>query len=206
MVDDVDDDSRVSMAKGATIVDPDDPDSTVKITEQSSALLTNKQREYLLGVSDIEPKSAEDRAMRARIRNRVLAGVRDMRLLLYQLEDRDCGDAVWNKPTFEGVRSDAIGFLLRLFPDEELREFDRKEDIFEIELASALRSYYRRNGIEVEDIDVSIDVEFGREAEEVKTEDLGDLSEREIFFLMDSGELDLGELVEYAKSVEEDQE
>jgi hypothetical protein len=63
--------------------------------DRPEALLTKDQREYLLGVSDIEPKTARERSMRQNIRRRVADGILDFTILLEHLEDRD-RDEIFN--------------------------------------------------------------------------------------------------------------
>lgn len=52
-------------------------------------LLNERERRYLLGQTDIKPKSQAERDIRATIRNRVRHAIHDFALLFYQMEDRD---------------------------------------------------------------------------------------------------------------------
>lgn len=63
--------------------------SNMASPDDEVGLFNNRQRRYLLGESDIEPKSNTERMMRGRIRDRVRQAVRDFTILDKNLERRD---------------------------------------------------------------------------------------------------------------------
>ena len=80
-------------------------------------LLNERERRYLLGLTEIEPRSQPERDIRATIRNRLRHGIYDVALLFDQLEDRDIeqvfnprGDDIGELRT---ALEDTIGFLYR---------------------------------------------------------------------------------------------
>lgn len=58
-------------------------------TSRPGGLITKNQREYLLGFSDVEPRSDAERRLRERIRRRVINGILDFNILELHLDDRD---------------------------------------------------------------------------------------------------------------------
>ena len=57
--------------------------------DRPQGVLTQREREYLAGESDIEPKSDDERKIRQQIRDRVREGILDFRILFDHLEERD---------------------------------------------------------------------------------------------------------------------
>lgn len=62
------------------------PDETAS---RPRGILSKSDRQYLLGESDVEPRSQTERNVRARIRRRIVHGFIDLALLEKQLEERD---------------------------------------------------------------------------------------------------------------------
>ena len=80
-------------------------------------ILNERERRYLLGDADVEPKSQTERDIRATIRNRLRHAVYDFSLLFSHLEDRDI-DQVFDPRGEEGVElrtaiEDTLGFFYR---------------------------------------------------------------------------------------------
>ena len=80
-------------------------------------LLNERERRYLLGVADIEPKSQTERDIRATIRTRLRHAIYDLSLLFARLEGRDL-DQVFNPRGDEGTAlrtaiEDTLGFFYR---------------------------------------------------------------------------------------------
>lgn len=71
-------------------------------------LVSSKQRKYLIGESDIEPKSQRERQMRSEIRKRLRNALRDFEIVRNELPERD-----WNKLAAEIREDDAGGSPLR---------------------------------------------------------------------------------------------
>jgi hypothetical protein len=80
-------------------------------------ILNERERRYLLGESDIEPRSQAERDIRATIRSRLRHAIYDFALLFTHLEDRDI-EQVFN-PRSEDITAlrtaleDTIGFFYR---------------------------------------------------------------------------------------------
>lgn len=59
------------------------------MTDKTGSVLTNTQRQFLRGESDVEETGARARALRARIRQRIRAGLEDFQLLFQKLPRDD---------------------------------------------------------------------------------------------------------------------
>lgn len=97
--------------------------SNAENPDRDTGLLTRKQREYLLGQTDIEAGSNRDRAMRSRIRNRVYNAFLDFSLLYEHLpaDDRDRllvpqGSEKW--PAFSNGIGDTISVIYLVLNSE----------------------------------------------------------------------------------------
>lgn len=84
-------------------------------------LLNERERRYLLGQSEIQPKSQPERDIRATIRERLTHAVYDLALLFDTLDDRDLNQVF--DPRGEDVAAlrtaieDTLGFLYRATVD-----------------------------------------------------------------------------------------
>lgn len=65
--------------------------------ERPRGILNTRDREYLLGESDIEPRSQRERERRSDIRERAWNGLLDLQLLANELEDRDLQQLLPNR-------------------------------------------------------------------------------------------------------------
>lgn len=80
-------------------------------------ILNERERRYLLGQADIEPRSQTERDIRATIRNRIKHAIYDFSLLFAHLEDRDIEQVV--NPRGDDVTElrtaieDTLGFFYR---------------------------------------------------------------------------------------------
>ena len=101
-----------------------------EIIERGPGSLTEGQRRYLLGDSDIEPGSQRERTSRSRIRERIINGIDDTVLGLYYLDDRDLSqiEEYFNREAKKDVLYTAIRRLIALtgptkvFPDQAIDE------------------------------------------------------------------------------------
>ena len=161
--------------------------------EMGPGVLSETQRKYIDGFSDVEPGSAHERTVRSRIRERMINGVRDFRWLALKLEDRDIKQAAEN-PSIHG---DTIGpeigraleLLLRLkyYSEDEGTESTEFIEWMESNLMSAIGQVYVKDGRFVENVEVDISVTLGDEMSE--SDDLGSLSMVELAQMNNSGEL-----------------
>lgn len=173
------------------------------IYDDISALLTPGQREYLLGDSDIESGSANERATRGRIRSRLTQAIGDLAILNANLESRDVEQAF--EPIDFNDIAPAIALILdgfsrvskyqhgageRDIPDDEVT------DMFTDFYASALKEMYVKRGIEVEDITVDIDIELGDSLDQIASKDLSEISEKQLIQLLESGEINKYEFID----------
>lgn len=60
-----------------------------KIPSRPRGILNERERDYLLGKADIEPRTQTERDIRATMRTRVRHAIYDFALLFDHLEDRD---------------------------------------------------------------------------------------------------------------------
>ena len=179
--------------------------------EEISALLTPGQRDYLRGESDIEPGSANERAVRNRIRNRLRQSISDLAIINEHLEPRDLEQA------FDLIDlidfSVPISLLLDIYSRVKLDQVDENRgtvpsdeaiDGFEAIYAGALRDLYIKRGYAVEEISVDIDVELGENIDEVAETELSQLPNRQIIQLFEAGEIDRYEFIDALESEEDE--
>lgn len=67
--------------------------------------------------------------------------------------------------------------------------------MFESLVESSLNALYTQRGKEVNKIDVSIDIEFGRDVDEISTGELDQLDQDELFLLYERGQIGQQELI-----------
>ena len=80
------------------------------MTDNTGSILTNTQREFLRGETEEEKTGARARALRARIRQRIRAGLEDFRLLFQKLP-KDDRRQVFNSMS-PGERRDWISSMI----------------------------------------------------------------------------------------------
>lgn len=163
-----------------------------------SALLTENQRKYLTGESDIEAKSAQERAIRARIRNRLYQSVLDLGLLQKHLEHRDLAKAFEDpsgtliSATIHDNINSALGLLLEGAienRDGDIESVGQTEEILEDVLEEALTIMYLSRGQSVDQAHVSLDVDLGESLDEMAQEDLEQLRPEELRQLAITGRI-----------------
>ncbi|WP_436931967.1 hypothetical protein [Halosimplex halobium] len=163
-----------------------------------SALLTENQRKYLTGESDIEAKSAQERAIRARIRNRLYQSVLDLGLLQQHLEHRDLAKAFEDpngtliSATIHDNIDSALGILLEGVIEnrgEDIESVGQTEEILEDVLEEALTIMYLSRGQSVDQVHVSLDVDLGESLDEMAQEDLEQLRPEELRQLAITGRI-----------------
>lgn len=176
-----------------------------------SALLTPGQRDYLLGNSDIDAGSANERATRARIRDRLTQGVGDLAILQANLESRDVEQA------FDPIDFNDIEPALALILDGVSRVSkyqhgtsegqlpdDEVKDMFAAFYAGALKSMYVKRGIEVKNITVDIDIKLGSNLTDISKDNLSEMSSKRLIQLLETGEIDRYEFIEALEAEEDD--
>jgi hypothetical protein len=174
--------------------------------ERETALLTPAQRKYLRGNSDIEKKSSHERAVRARIRNRVRNSVFDLALLHNTIEDRDLKKAFTDDNSGKTLGdwlhvlnhvSDSLalvfdGTALTSKYDYTATGEPPSDEILAMLsdfIEPALESVYVKRGENVKQVDVDIDIEFGDSLSNISNEKLTSLSEETLHQLVQSGEI-----------------
>lgn len=172
-----------------------------------SSLLTPKQRDYILNSSDIDSKSPEERAVRRRIRERLIIGIRDL-AIAGGLEKRDL-KTVFEEPDIFNQFDQAFGTLLlgaslgaqHEIQDTELNDklIDMYEDLYE----GGLENVYNRCGVVVNEVSVSIDIDLEKEVSESQQRDYDDLSLDELHVLLSSGRITREEFSEYVIRIAE---
>lgn len=101
-----------------------------EIIERGSGSLTESQRRYLIGNSNIESGSQRERTIRSRIRERVINGIDDTVLALYYLDERDISqlENYFNRNKEKDILYTLITRLIaltgptKIFPDQALDE------------------------------------------------------------------------------------
>jgi hypothetical protein len=177
------------------------PPSATDLSDLSASILTRKQREFLLGQSNIERASRDERAIRSRIRDRTVLSVFDLRTLLCELEQRDrekVGEILQGTEGSEAEKtanitnrcSNAMGFFVSLLLDlRSLSTVDSIDLILESVFHSAVREAFIRNGESVEQIEIDISIEQGRRFEELEETDLIDLPRETLGQMLNTGRI-----------------
>jgi hypothetical protein len=168
-----------------------------------SALLTPTQREYLWGRADIEEKSARERSVRSRIRKRLVRSIEDLGILHKHAEPRDIQKAFEFQRGMNIFRpaADAIALIFdgitrsNDIPSGKEATTEKSIEVFESLVESSLNALYTQRGKEVNKIDVSIDIEFGRDVDEISTGELDQLDQDELFLLYERGQIGQQELI-----------
>ena len=163
--------------------------------DRPRGLLTEADREYLSGTSDLEPQSHGERRARERIRRRVKHALLDFEILFYCLEDRDI-EQIYEQPdrVFQAVSSatpEFIGFLVRR----------TGEKMFDREVKKGVTRYLEREGW-FADVDVSIKINYrariDEAAERVPEEDVEELTVSDLRLLERADVIDKDRLEELA--------
>ncbi|HET7325484.1 MAG TPA: hypothetical protein VFJ06_14245 [Halococcus sp.] len=155
----------------------------------SSAVLTPAQREYITSdENDKEQVSGVDeRAMRARIRERFKAGIYDMYLLSMFMEDRDRKQALADMDVIDPETGDKMmvyyNYLMPMLrflfaglldPETQTDGFDTPEEMFTTLLEYTIKNSFPQRGLAIEDINVEISVERGEQFDDPTPADLAD--------------------------------
>lgn len=193
------DESRDTPFRQKSLADVD-PDNN-QIPDPPS-LLTKKQREYLAGRTDIEPKSADERSIRSRIRTRLRHLIRDMSRVSNQAEVRDIDQAFEQVDIVNLWRSSVALLLQRWAKYESLHRtnehspdkpsINRLEELIETGIVDS----YRRRGQIVEEANISIEIKFGDKSDGIEYDELDELSQEEQMVLYESGKVSLSQIFE----------
>jgi hypothetical protein len=164
--------------------------------KRPAAILTPAQRELLLGTASV-PNRASERAMKARIRDRVQSAILDFPIVLNHLDRSDI-EAVFEEPvevelgaTFP-IRNSipyAIGLFYLSVVEAEKKGSQPEGWRFSHTVESGLEMALNQAGVSVEDITVDIDIERGTELEELSTSDLSEQPRRVLQQLLFAGEI-----------------
>lgn len=163
-------------------------------------LLTETQRRYLDGVSDIESGSQRERTLRSRLRERIVGGLHDLFFLsMRNLEDRDVEQISEEVEMPQAQISHILSFLLRIYYDRlhytiHERPDTVAEDIEGI-IDSTITELYNKNRIDIESISVEVNIETGNEINMPDKKDLDSLNPQELAILWRAGEISWKEYV-----------
>jgi hypothetical protein len=152
--------------------------------------LTEADRSYLRGESDIEPKSNSERHVRQRIRDRTVHALIDFSLVFGGLEERD-REQLFGNPNRDpeltmAARNgavDAIALIYELMEaedDSQLYDFEAalREAIGAVEMGPDVLNF---DAVDVDlEVDTSGVVEMGAVADKIGARDFDTLSEEEI--------------------------
>ncbi len=170
-------------------------------TKTKSSLLTPKQRDYLLDRSDIEPKSAEERAIRNRIRERLKIAIFDMGIVGDNIEQRDL-ERAFNEPDLFNQLHKQLALILlgaSLAGKYELPDNGTTDDLvamYEDLYEDGLKTLHEQRGLYVENASVSIDIELGPSTDQLKENDYAEMSIDHLTLLLQNGEVTREEFAE----------
>lgn len=174
-------------------------------------ILNERERQYLRGETDIEPKSADERAIRSSIRQHLRDSILDFVLVFEELEERDAAQL------FEQNRAALASFIsAQAFVYEFAQRFGWD---FEELLSMAIEEVYTNPRARPETGERVADVSFGLETEqpdpkaavleraEQKFENgnVLSLTDRELRILVEFGTLGAKELVERYRAAAQEQ-
>jgi hypothetical protein len=151
-----------------SVRDPLDPANLTR----PRGVLTEADRKFLTGRSEIEPASHSARTARRRIRERLRHAILDFSILHTQLEDRDLTQAFDEESTgsrwIRDTAPDIIGTLSKYYGEEEL------ENIIETGMQKSLRhgGSFSKVSVDIEITGVPVEDAIER----IPQEDVEDLS------------------------------
>lgn len=137
--------------------EPLDPKLAWKEPYRDRGLLTETDRKYLLG--RIELEGQDERNARYRIRQRVIHGIHDIRLLTYALSDNDLEQIVNNKLIEHHSSTDLMLFAYRMLELQRDDPLDAFEGQIEQALQKALKVKRSTDNVTISidaDVDISI--------------------------------------------------
>lgn len=177
--------------------------------DRDRGILTETDRKFLRGESDIEPQSHGERRARARIRKRLRNAIYDLSLLFVHLEERD-RKQVFHRGTLD--EQDAIALLRGMQAGLGLTYLgcNDTEYHFLTMLVESIRDAELILGTTLEDLEIKINRDFGVSVAEIEERrtlygdemDLTDLSSEELKQLRRIGTISDDELNEALAEVE----
>jgi hypothetical protein len=184
---------------------------------EKSAALTEKQRQFLLNMEGIEEKSAEERALRARLRDRLSRSITDFALMHQAMESRDLEGAfeehlfkIVSKSDSRGIQNtrevqfgstgiDALAIMYESLTklaasSEELGFVDNITDeqvspLIEAWTELALQEVYFKENEGVKNIDISIDLSFEPSIDQLLKREPDNISIPQYERLLQAGEI-----------------
>lgn len=171
-----------------------------------SALLTAKQRDFLLGNRD-DISQTNKRATRRRIRQRLKVGVLDCQLIANEFAVDDIRTALSEPATADGEVLQPVGSAISslatlLYLHANGSETEPSEQTLSVQLTepkveAGIRRALRRLGYSAENIDVNITVETPRDLTALADgEELSELSQDTLQQLLNAGEISNEEFAE----------
>lgn len=165
-------------------------------------ILTDSDRSYLLGLSDIEPSSQSERNTRARIRKRVQHALIDFTLLVENLEERDL-DQILKASNLDSENQERLNeALVDVVALVSRTEHPPRQVLYEKGLERALR----RKGLAA-DVDIDINIDRLEDAKLAEMWDDEDEFDPEAFIsLLRQGRFKPGEWEEIRQQLEQEGE
>lgn len=162
-------------------------------TDRGRGVLNQRQREYLLGESDIETKSPAERAIRQDIRENLRNAILDFPILLEHLEDRDLKQVLQANTLLNGADI-VYNDVSKAVPSGVGLLYLDDEEVFETRVQSGIKRAEIRKGWDA-DVTVSIDVERNVDVDDLAdaVADEGvdtDVTVRELNVLLTAGEIE----------------
>lgn len=175
------------------------------------SFLTPKQREYLRRDKDsgIAPGSADERAIRGRIRGRLRSALVDLDLVSMMLENRD------RKKVLEDLKVDGVmvyyniltsilPFLLAGLLDNETKTWhDTPEELFSEILERSLELAFPVHGLSIDGVDVQITIRSGPRLDEIPPSERSEQPLRILRQLRTAGEITSEEFTEIVRERED---
>lgn len=155
-------------------------------SERGRGILGRSDRKFLVGDSDIEPKSQSERNARARIRDRLRNAILDFPILLEHLEDRDLEQVLQPDVLYNDVTAAIPAAIGLLYLDDE--------EVFQTRVQQGIKKAEVRKGWDA-DVTVDIDVERKTSVEDLadRVAETGihtDVSVKGLNVLLKAGEID----------------
>lgn len=174
-------------------------------------ILNERERQYLRGEMDIEPKSANERAIRSSIRQHLRDSVLDFNLIFDELEERDASQL------FERDRTALASFIsIQAFVYEFAERFDWD---FEELLTMAIEDVYTNRrarpdtGERVASVSFEVETEqpdprsavLERAEQKFESGNVLSLTDRELRILVEFGTIEAKQLVELYREAAKEQ-
>lgn len=169
--------------------------------ELPAAILTPAQREYLLGKR--ETTDSGERAIKSRIRKRLRTALVDINTLVRNLDPEDRKTALKDITDIQDYVIAAIGFFYLVLDDVD--DSPSTDSAFAILAEKGIEAALVRDGVSVNDVEITVEVDRGGSLEDIPTDDLPRRDRQELQQLLVNGTITQDEFADAIRAKREDE-